>query len=141
MLSNFVELKPTCQRLSVPDLDLARQQIKVGFQQLQYPKNPLKTVYGMVMYIGFDICHPLHLQAGDKIRFFIEKQNPRIWQIKKALDDQGYTLLNSHRNKANSRYLKCQITWQFFDPLPSERQLHPVSHEFFEDCVLIKLAE
>jgi len=139
MLSNFVELKPTRQKLTVSDLHLARQQIKVGFQPLRYPKNPLKTVYGMVMYVGMDICQQLQLQAGDKIKFFIEKQNPRIWQIKKAWDDLGYTLFNPNRNIRSSCYLKCQITWEFFEPLPSEKPLHKVSHEFCEEGLLIKL--
>jgi hypothetical protein len=133
MLSNFVELKPVWRSLS--DAQQARQQIKVGFQPIRHRKKALKTVYGMIMYIGTELCQPLQLQAGDKIKFFIEENDSRIWQIKKAGDDVGYTLF-----KANSRYLKCQITWQFFDPTPSEIPLHRVPHEFFEEGLLVRLS-
>jgi hypothetical protein len=139
-LSNFVELKLIRSGRFVPDFQVARQQIKVGFRVARHHENPLKTVYGMVLYIGIEICQQLQLQAGDKIKFFIEEKNPRTWQIKKALDDCGYTLINSSQSKSlNHRYLKCQITWRFFNPTPEEIPLHRVSHEVLEDGLLIKL--
>jgi hypothetical protein len=46
----------------------------------------------MVMYLGCELCQ--QLQEGDKIKFFIEADNPRIWWIKKAEDDRGYCLCN-----------------------------------------------
>jgi hypothetical protein len=139
LLSNFVELKPTRQRLSLPGLHLARQQIKVSFQRLRYDENTLKTAYAMVMYIGMGLCQPLQLQARDKIKFFLEENDDRIWQIKKAWDDQGYTLFNPHQNKAVSRYLKFQMVWRFFDPTPSYLRLQRVSHELCEEGLLIRL--
>ena len=137
MLSEFIELRPFRQRDSTSCV--SRQQIKVSFPIVQHRHDPLRCVHAMVMYIGIDLCQPLNLQAGDKIKFFIEENNPRIWQIKRAWNDQGYTLCNPKGINQPSHNVKFQMLWKFFKPPLSEMPTQVVFHEFYDGGICIKL--
>jgi hypothetical protein len=136
--SQFKEVFPS-RRGKSSDPRLANQQVKISFPIIRNREDSLHRVHAMVMYLGKNLCKPLNVQEGDKIKFFFEKDNPRIWWIKKANDGTGYTLFNPKGADNPTAMLKFQMTWRIFKPDETEITTRVVPHEFYQSGIRVTL--
>jgi hypothetical protein len=111
---NFIEIKPARSRSSLEISDKVR---------ISFPTLKDKSKHTMLMYLGKDVAGQIGIHGGDKIKFYVDQTNPRIWFIKKSNDDSGYKVLDIKSKKGKgSSTLRIQMTWQLqlFKPSADE---------------------
>lgn len=103
----------------------------VNTVRISFPKVKATGKHNLNIYIGMNVAHKLGLKDGDKISFSVDEDNPRIWLIKKAINDVGYKLIDSKKNK-DSTNLRLQLTWNEYTPDPQETAVREVKHDMHD---------
>lgn len=80
--------------------------------------------YMLNFSIGEEVYKKANLTAGDKIRMFVDDENPRLWCLKKSDLNFGYTL--GHRK--GSRGLSFTIGWPYYVPEETERNVRNIPY-------------
>ena len=115
-----------------------KDKIRVSFPYIRKDKE--KHGNTMIMYLGKDIAGKVGIHGNDKIKFFVDSSNSRIWLIKKAEDDVGYKVMDIERPSGKkSDTLRIQMTWKEFEPNESEIPVKTVKHELYEGGIRIFL--
>lgn len=128
------ELKPARNVTKVNTKD----KVRVAFQELKQKKTKQHVGYAMLMYIGKDIAQKIGLHGGDRIRFYVDAVNPRIWFVKKSDSGVGYKVRDLKRNGGKSSdTLRVQLTWKEFVPTEIERSSRSVNYDLYEGGIRV----
>ncbi len=127
---NFVEVK------SRADYRMANTDTMVRVSFPEYINRNTNTVLGshISVHIGQEVADKLGWKAGDKVKFFVDAENPRIILIKKSFDSVGTTLINPKQaDGSSSKSLRVNKVWREFTPGEDERQIRKVSFDIFQN--------
>lgn len=128
---NFREIRPSRNRSKSDVRDIVR---------ISFPK--IKTGNTMIMYIGKNIAEQIGIHGGEKVKFYVDDHNPRIWFFKKSDDDIGYKILDIDRPSGKkSDVVRMQMTWKEFKPEDDEISLRTVKHDFIDGGVRLILKQ
>jgi bifunctional DNA-binding transcriptional regulator/antitoxin component of YhaV-PrlF toxin-antitoxin module len=129
----FREIRPTRSRSTSDVSDVVR----VSFQSFK-EKNQEGFRYSMILYIGKKIAELLGIQGSDKIRFYVDSENPRVWLVKKSDNQTGYKTLDLKRKSGKtSDALRVQLSWKEFIPTEEEMSLRTLKYETAENGITI----
>lgn len=134
-MDNFREIKPTRNR-SRKDVSCV---VRVSFPQLK-GGTAETSKHTMILYLGKKIAEKVGIAANNKIKFFVDSTNPRVWLIKKSENDVGYKLLDLKRpsGKAADAF-RFQMTWKEFRPTEMDISLHEVHSEIYQGGIKVIL--
>jgi hypothetical protein len=134
-MDNFREIRPTRNRSRADVSDMVR----VSFPQLK-SESTGQPKHTMILYLGKKVAEKVGIIASDKIKFYVDLDNPRIWLIKKSQNDVGYKLLDLKRlsGKAADAF-RFQMTWKEFQPSEADISLHKVDYEIYQDGIKVIL--
>ncbi|WP_412758318.1 hypothetical protein [Legionella bozemanae] len=128
---SFIELKPS-RNMSKN----TRNMVRVSFPIMKRDKAAIGN--SLILYIGKDIASQIGLKGGDKIKFYVDSDNPRLWWVKKSDDGNGYKILDVKRKSGETGdTLRIQMTWKKFKPDESEIAVKTVTHDFYEGGIRI----
>ncbi|HAT2123407.1 TPA: hypothetical protein JBB10_01485 [Legionella pneumophila subsp. pneumophila] len=123
----FKEVRP--QRISASSN--ASNLIRVSFSK------PLKSKkFNINIYIGIHIAEKIGLKADEKIKFYIDEDNPRLWLIKKANDGVGYKVIDPKKTKDSSS-LRLQMGWDKYTPNEDEISVREVENDIYDGGIRI----
>jgi ABC-type lipoprotein release transport system permease subunit len=118
----FVELKNQKPR----DHKESSSSVRINF-------NPRKrkngTSYILAIRIGKEVAESLDIKLGDKVSFAYNKDNKRVWLLKKS--DKGFKV----GGRFNVSCFIIQITWnpiKLYKPEEFELNTHSVHNEIYE---------
>lgn len=87
------------------------------------------TKYCLSLRIDPAIAMKMNLSGGDRIRFFVNEQNPRSWLIKKSDNmEQGFKLSRTKNN-----FLKSSFTWNIYEPAREDMFCRPLDYRIDEN--------
>lgn len=123
--SNFIEITPKQNRNNLNSRDI----LKISF--LKPKKN---RSYLMIMWMGKNIAEKIGIKGNDILKFYIHKDNQKIWFLKKSEDNkEGYKIRDISKNT-----LRLDMLWEIFIPNEHENK-KLVKHEFFDDGIKVFL--
>lgn len=126
----------------------ALDKIKLVFVDIKKTKEGRSTVVGTAfrLQIGMNVARTVGLNAGDKVNFYVDDEEPRIWFIRKSDTDTGYTLFSNKQKitenqiKKEPRMLVLAITWKEYTPESYQRSIYECDFEHHQGGLLIKTA-
>lgn len=98
--------------------------------RVSFPKMISTGKSNMSMYIGINIAKKLDFKDGDKISFSVDEDDPKIWLLKKALNNVGYKLRGSKQNKTLTN-LRLQMIWRQYVPEAQETPVRDVKYDMY----------
>lgn len=105
--------------------------IRVSFSKMN------KTgTYNINIYIGVNVAKKIGLKDSDKIKFYIDEDNPRLWLIKKADDGGGYKVIDPKKSK-DSVNLRLQMTWKKYIPEEKELSVREVTYDIYDGGIRV----
>ena len=116
--------------------------VRVSFPYIKVKSVNVKKVVGnsMTMYIGKEVADVINIQGGDRVKFFVDSRNPRIWFIKKSTDGIGYKVAELRRQTDRpAGCVRLHMTWNEFTPEDAEISLRTVKHEISDGGLKITL--
>lgn len=136
-MDNFREIKPTRNR-SRTDVS---EKVRISFPQLKGSDDGAPK-HTMILYLGKKIAEKVGINGSDKIKFFVDSENPRVWLIKKSDTDVGYKVLDLKRPSGKeSDVYRIQMTWKEFQPSDAEIPLHEVEYKIYQGGIKVVLEQ
>lgn len=124
----FKELRPRHTRGSV----YLGDKVKVNFYKKEIDSKPKLSIL-----IGKDVAKRLGVKAKDRLKFYLNEENPNMWQLKKieedSLDTIGFSVA-----EAGSMF-KIQVAWNFPIPEKCDKGTVYCAHTFLEGGLRIYL--
>jgi len=134
MAMSFVEVKKQREYMRANTANIVR----VSFHQHGNKKTGQIKGYNMHLYLGKDIAKRVGIEKGDRIKFYTEESNPKIWFIRKAADHRGYSVVDSQQaNGTWTNAFRIVMKWNAFEPTAEEQSLHKISYTEYKDGILI----
>lgn len=120
----FKEVKPLRNNSSIN----REKNVRVSFSKIK-----ATGTFNLNIYIGKTVAQEYGFKSGDKIKFYVDEDNPRIWLLKKSTDGIGYSLIDATKDKEGS-VLRLQMGWRDkqFVPKDAERALREVEYGVYE---------
>jgi hypothetical protein len=91
--------------------------------------------YMLIIYLGKNKAEEVGIKAGDKVGFFYEEENPRVWLLKKSTDDSGHKV--GKKSNQNSPYFIIQIVWNLSIPNKEELLIREVKTKPYQGGILM----
>lgn len=108
----------------------------VNIIRVSFSKMNKTGVYNINIYIGINAAKKIGLKDSDKIKFYIDEDNPRLWLIKKADDEGGYKVIDPKKSK-DSVSLRLQMTWKKYIPDEKELSVREVTYDIYDGGIRI----
>lgn len=136
---NWEQMIPRKQGGRYHSAENAQKFIRVSFSRAPAKKNATECP-GLRLYIGKEIATTLLLQRGtSKIDFFVDRDNPKKWLIKKTpLNSKtGYPQLKS--TNTSDTTLCFMIRWKsdVWTPSAEDYGIKRISHTFEHEGVIV----
>jgi len=108
----------------------SKKSIRVAFRCGQKTKKT--TPWNIHIYVGIEIAQKMGLKEGEKISFYVDRDNPRLWLMKKpTTQTSGYTL------SGVPNALRTAFKWEKFIPQESEREFKSCKFDIHDGGIRI----
>ena len=120
----------------------AQKFVRASFSKVPERKHKIENAL-LRLYIGIDITTTLRLLKDDSIHFFVDKNSPKKWLIKKADRNSRIGFKRMEIARSPSTSLIYQVAWRDHPWMPSEEDygIRRISHAFEDGGVVVDFGE